>query len=83
MIHQLEMFASDLSGNVADKSEGNLVWPGQRHELVPPPANHLSHIEPGEKGDGYEAAELPGIDAEDLKTLPVWFVLKEDYPMGQ
>ena len=69
-----------LPRNVADKSEGNLVWPGQRHELVPPPVDHLVHVEPGEESDGDVVAEPPRIDADDLKPLSRWFVLKQDFP---
>ena len=69
-----------LSRNVADKSEGNLVWPRQRHEFVPPTVDHLVHVEPGEESDGDVVAEPPRIDADDLKPLSGWFVLKQDCP---
>ena len=65
-----------LSGDVTDKPEGNLVWPGECEELAPPPGHHLRHVEPGEEGDGDEAAEPPGIDAQQLKVLPDPLVVK-------
>ena len=69
-----------LSGDIADESEGNLVGPGKREELAPPSGDHLCHVEPGEEGDGDEAAEPPGVDAQQLKVLAVGFVSKQDRP---
>ena len=69
-----------LSGNVADESEGDLVRPGKSEELAPPAGDHLCHVEPGEEGDGDEATEPPGVDAQELKVLAVSFVSKQDRP---
>jgi hypothetical protein len=70
MSPKLCRFSTDLSRAVADEPERNLVWPGQRHELVPPPGDHLRDVEPRQEGDGDERAELPRVDAHHLKHLP-------------
>ena len=68
--------SSYLSGDVADESEGDLVGPGEVEELAPPPGDHLRHVEPGEEGNGDEAAEPPRVDAEQLEVLSGTLVMK-------
>ena len=78
---RVQLIFSHLPRNVADKSEGNLVRPWKGHELIPPPVDHLVHIEPGEEGDRDVVAEPPRVDAEYLKPLSRRFVLKQDHPL--
>ena len=70
-----------LPRNIADKSEGYLVRPRKGHELIPPPVDHLVHIEPSEESDRDVVAKLPCVDADDLKPLSRGVMLKEDYPI--
>ena len=67
-----------LSRAVANKPECNLVWPGERHELVPPSRDDLRHVEARQKRDRDELAEAAGVDADHLKRLAVKVIFEED-----
>ena len=48
---------TNLSGHEADHLVGQTVRPGQADELVPVPGDDLRDVEPGQKGDRYDAGK--------------------------
>ncbi len=67
-----------FSRHETDQLQRDLVWPRQRHELVPPSSDHLRDVEARQEGDGDQVAEPAGVDAEDLEGLSGDGIGKED-----